>query len=267
MDKRVLGLLLVGWLLLSPYSFASSDKGVVRIAVASNFLATLKTISRDFTENTGIKVHISNGATGMLYAQLQRGAPYDLFFSADSKRPMLLEQKGLTEPGSRFTYVTGKLVAWSPKPDKISPDLAQLKADNPALHFMAIANPKTAPYGEAAKAVLEFYGLYAPLKAQNKFALGENVGKAYHYVVSGNAQIGLIAKSYVANPERPVKGDFYDIPSHLYPEIAQQAVVLKGKNSAAVQAFLNYFKSAKVQDLIESRGYGLASINELVKIK
>ena len=265
MDKRILGLLLVGWLLLSLPGYASSEKGVVRIAVASNFLATFKTVSRDFTEQTGIKVHISNGATGMLYAQIKRGAPYDLFFSADSKRPLLLEEEGLTEPGSRFTYVFGKLVAWSPKPEKISPDLAKLKADNPALRFMAIANPKTAPYGEAAKAALKFYGLYAALKAQNKFALGENVGKAYHYVVSGNAQIGLVAKSYVANPERPVKGAFYDIPNHLYPEIAQQAVLLKGKNSPAVQAFLNYFKSAKVQDLIESRGYGLASTTDPAK--
>jgi len=241
-------------------SFANDS---LHIAVASNFLATLKTVSRDFTQQTGIKVDISNGATGMLYAQIQRGAPYDLFFSADSKRPLLLEQKGVTEPGSRFTYVIGKLVAWSANPEKLSPNLATLQADNPALRFMAIANPKTAPYGEAAKAVLEFYDLYAPLKTENKIALGENVGKTYQYVVSGNAQIGLIAKSYVANPVHPVKGEFYDIPSHLYPEIAQQAVILKGKNSQAVQAFLKYFKSAKVQAVIESYGYGLSSVNQV----
>lgn len=241
-------------------SFAND---ALHIAVASNFLATLKAVSRDFTQETGIKVHISNGATGMLYAQIQRGAPYDLFFSADSKRPLLLEQKGVTEPGSRFTYVIGKLVAWSPNPENISANLSSLQADNPALRFMAIANPKTAPYGEAAKAVLEFYGLYAPLKTENKLALGENIGKAYHYVISGNAQIGLVAKSYVANPEHPVKGEFYDIPSHLYPEIAQQAVILKGKNSQAVQAFLNYFKSAKVQSIIEFYGYGLPSANQV----
>lgn len=235
----------------------------LHIAVASNFLATLKAVSRDFTEETGIKVHVSNGATGMLYAQILRGAPYDLFFSADSKRPLLLEQKGVIEPGSRFTYVIGKLVAWSQNPEKISPNLATLQADNPALRFMAIANPKTAPYGEAAKVVLEFYGLYAPLKAENKIALGENVGKTFHYVISGNAQIGLIAKSYVANPAHPVKGEFYDIPSHLYPEIAQQAVIMKGKNSQAVQAFLSYFKSAKVQAMIEYYGYGLPLVNQL----
>ena len=257
--KLGFGVILAASILVSLGSGNTFANDSLHIAVASNFLATLKSVSRDFTQKTGIKVHISNGATGMLYAQIKHGAPYDLFFSADSKRPLLLEKNGLIEPGSRFTYVVGKLVAWSPIPENVSANLATLHADNPALHFMAIANPKTAPYGEAAKAVLEFYGLYAPLKAKNKFALGENVGKTYHYVVSGNAQIGLVAKSYVANPEHPVKGEFYDIPSHLYPNIEQQAVTLKGKNSQAVQAFLSYFKSAKVQAVIESYGYGLPS--------
>ena len=228
----------------------------VHIAVASNFLATLKSISQDFTQETGIRVDISNGASGMLYAQIKRGAPYDLFFSADAKRPLKLEQEGLIEPGSRFTYVTGRLVAWSPNAEKLSADLSHLDPNDKNLHYMAIANPKTAPYGAAALAVLTHYGLYEKLSTENKIALGENIGKAYQYTASGNAQLGLVAKSYVSNPDKPVKGMVFDIPENLYPILEQQAVVMKGKNSSAVQSFLNYFHSAKVQAHIQAYGYG-----------
>jgi molybdate transport system substrate-binding protein len=241
-------------------SAQASTQESVRIAAASNFLATLKVLSKDFTEQTGIRVNISNGATGMLYAQIKKGAPYDMFFSADSKRPELLEKEGLIEPNSRFTYVTGKLVAWSPNSHLVSADLLKLNANNRRLRFLAMANPKTAPYGEAALMVSKHYGIYENLKALNKIALGENVGKAYHYVASGNAQIGLIAKSYVSNPNKSVGGEVIDIPQNLYPEIKQQAVVLKGKKSPATDAFLQYFNSDKARKLIQAYGYGLGKM-------
>ncbi|BCN94205.1 molybdate-binding periplasmic protein ModA [Thiomicrorhabdus immobilis] len=252
--KISLGMVLITTLFSS--SIASAQE-TVRIAVASNFLATLKALSKDFTEETGIRVDISNGATGMLYAQIQKGAPYDLFFAADAKRPQMLEEEGLTEPGSRFTYVTGKLVVWSPDAQKVSPDLTKFNPNNPRLHFVAIANPKTAPYGEAAVATLKHYGVYDALKSQNKIALGENIGKTYHYVVSHNAQLGLVAKSYVSNPEKPVGGEYFEIPSNLYPKLVQQAVVIKGKKTPATQAFLKFFKSEKARKRIEAYGYGL----------
>jgi len=229
----------------------------IRIAVAANFLATLKALSKDFTADTGIKVSISNGASGMLYAQIKKGAPYDLFFSADAKRPQRLEQEGLIEPGSRFTYVTGKLVVWSPQTSKVTADLSQLNANDPNLHFMAMANPKTAPYGAAALKVLKHYGLYDALSAKNKIAIGENIGKTYHYVASRNAQLGLVASSYVSNPDRPVGGEVFDIPSELYPQIKQQAVLLKGRKSPATEAFLAFLKSDKAQQRIQAYGYGL----------
>ena len=254
LKKWVLGCVAMGMMAMSSVSTAQET---VRIAVASNFLATLKSLSQDFTEQSGIKVEISNGASGMLYAQIKKGAPYDLFFSADAKRPTLLEQEGFAEPQSRFTYVKGKLVAWSPNADKVNPDLTQLKATNPHLHFVAIANPKTAPYGEAAVKVLQHYGLYDELSAAGKISLGENIGKTYHYVVSGNAQLGLVAKSYVSNPEKPVGGQFFEVPANLYNPLVQQAIVVKGKNTPAVQAFLKYFHSDKARQRIEAFGYGL----------
>lgn len=255
MKQFSISFLLITTLLISSASWAQDS---IRIAVASNFLAALKSLSQDFTQQSGIRVDISNGATGMLYAQIKKGAPYDLFFAADAKRPQLLEQEGLIAPGSRFTYVTGKLVAWSPQPDRVTPQLAQLDINNPNLHFMAIANPKTAPYGEAAQAVLKHYGLYQALKSKRKIALGENIGKTYHYVASRNAQLGLVAKSYVANPDKPVPGEYFEIPAHLYPQLNQQAVVLKNRLSQAVEKFLLFFNSEQARQKIQAYGYGLA---------
>jgi len=255
-DKKLtwmLAGLLSSLMLLSSASYAQET---IRIAVASNFLATLKALSKDFTAKTGIRVAISNGASGMLYAQIKKGAPYDMFFSADSKRPEKLEQEGFIEANSRFTYVTGKLVAWSPDASKVSADLTQLKVTNPNLHFLAMANPKTAPYGLAALTVLKHYGLYDALRANNKIAIGENAGKTYHYAATRNAQIGLVAKSYVSNPKKPVGGEVFEIPSELYPVLNQQAVVLKGKKTASVSQFIAYFHSSTAQKKIQFYGYG-----------
>jgi len=248
---RLLGLMVI--LLWSSVSSAET----VRIAVASNFYATLKQVAMQFTQQTHIPVHLSNGATGMLYAQIKQGAPFDLYFSADSKRPQLLEQEGLIEPHSRFTYAVGQLVAWFPFPKKIAPSLKALKVKNPHLHFLAIANPKTAPYGVAGQAVLKHYGLLQPLMQAHKLVRGENIGKTFGYVASGNAQIGLVAKSYLSHPKHPVTGVFKNINPKLYPPILQQAVILKGHETAAVNTFLTYFKSNKVQKLIVYNGYGL----------
>ena len=252
--KMSLNLIMMGIILMSSVAYSEDS---VRIAVASNFLTTLKALSQDFTKETGITVHISNGATGMLYAQIKHGAPYDLFFAADAKRPEMLEKEGFIEPGSRFTYVTGKLVAWSPEPEKVSPDLSTLQIDNPHLHFVAIANPKTAPYGEAAVAVLTHFGLYEMLKSQHKIALGENIGKTYQYVVSRNAQLGLVAMSYVSNPEKPVGGVNFEIDQNLYPTLVQQAVVIKGRQSKATQSFLKFLHSEEARQRIQAYGYGL----------
>lgn len=254
MHKKILFFLVLWGATFSLHASASES---VRIAVASNFLAPLKKMANEFTQQTGIPVYLSNGASGMLYAKIKRGAPYDLFFSADSRRPLLLEKEGLIEEGSRFTYVIGRLVAWSPDEAKVSADLSKLDPYNPALRYLAMANPKTAPYGVAAIAVLKHYGVYESLLAQKKIARGESVGKAYQYTVTGNAQIGLVAQSYVLNPKHPVKGQIFEIPSNIYPPLNQQAIIIKGKKTAEVVQFLRFFRSDYAQNKIRSLGYDL----------
>ncbi|VAW45744.1 Molybdenum ABC transporter, substrate-binding protein ModA [hydrothermal vent metagenome] len=255
MGHKLLCLLLFCCVIFSSSLFATEE---VRIAVASNFLIPLKSLAKTFTDQTGIPVYISNGASGMLYAKIKRGAPYDIFFSADVNRPLLLEQEGLVEKGSRFTYVIGRLVAWSPNEKKVSANLFKLSPTDPALRYLAIANPKTAPYGMASVAVLKHYGLYESLMSQEKIALGESVGKAYQYTVTGNAQIGLVSKSYVLNSKNPVKGEIFDIPHNIYPLLEQQAVVIKGRNNSAVIKFLTFFRTPFVQQQIQSFGYDVS---------
>ena len=242
--------------ILGLVSVESSDLGAkerIHIAVASNFLRPMKTLSKDFSQRTKIGVLLSKGPTGMLYAQIKRGAPYDLFFAADVKRPKGLEEEGLIEAGSRFTYAKGKLVSWS---KNFSPDLNLLNPNNPQLRFVAIANPKTAPYGKAALEVLNHFGIGDSLKKKTKLAYGENVGKAYHYVASGNAQIGLVALSYLAHSKKN-QGKIYEIPQNTYSEIIQQAAILKGRKSGPVLKFLEYLNSLKAKKIIRSYGYDL----------
>lgn len=245
------------FLLLFSLSFSVNATKTIHIAVASNFYATLKSISHDFTQRTGIKVVISNGATGHLYAQIKRGAPYNLFFSADEARPRQLEEAGLIEKNTRFTYVLGKLVVWSNHKD-ISTDLTKLDLNQPEFQYFAIANPKTAPYGLAGKKLLQHYGLYEKLNQQHKIVMGGNIGKTFHYVANGNAQIGLVAKSYLINLQKKnkqIKGHFIEVNQNLYPPISQQAVILKGKNTKNVQRFLTYLASLEVKKNMISQGY------------
>ncbi len=259
MYKKILFLsVLLGSMLSSQVSVADT----IRIAVASNFLAPLKSLAKEFTNQTGVRVYISNGASGMLYAKIKRGAPYDLFFSADALRPQRLEEEGLIEKGSRFTYVMGRLVAWSTDDTKLSADLSKLNPKNPALRFLAMANPKTAPYGVAAIAVLKHYGLYESLRSQKKIVLGESVGKAYQYTVTGNAQIGLVAQSYVRNPMHPIRGQVFQIPTNIYPPLNQQAIIVKGRKTVAVTEFLTFFHSDYAQKQLLSLGYDVPSIKD-----
>ncbi len=241
-------------LFINNYAFANAS---VHIAVASNFLATLNVITKDFTQQTGIKVITSNGSTGMLYAQIKRGAPYDIFFSADKKRPLLLEEQNLIVKNSRFTYAIGRLVVWSLDDKKVSPYLDYLDLNNPNLHFISIANPRTSPYGAASVQVLKRYGLYNALKAQNKIALGQNVGRVFHHVATGNAQLGFLAKSYMLNPNKPIKGSYFVVDPSLHKKIIQQAVILKGRDTKEVKQFIEFFNSAKVRQIIKDRGYDL----------
>src|SRR5574343_30110 len=127
------------------------------VAVAANFAEPIKAIAAVLEKTTGHTLKVATGASGALYTQIKNGAPFDVFLSADNERPAMLEREGLTQPGTRFTYATGRLVLWSAKVGRVDNQGQVLRA--PDLGKVAYANPKTAPYGEAAVEVMNRLGL------------------------------------------------------------------------------------------------------------
>lgn len=223
------------------------------IAVASNFQVTAKEIALEFTEETQIPVRISAGSTGKLYAQIINGAPYDIFLAADSTRPKLLEETGVAVKGSRVTYATGALVLWSADSALENKDcLAALKSGS--YRHLAIANPLTAPYGHAAKEFLQVAGVFD--EVESRIVFGENISQTLQFVVTGNASLGLIAKSQVAGGLPVAASCSWNVPSTMHSAIDQQAVLLaRSGNVDAARRFMSFLQSAQVAMILESRGY------------
>jgi molybdate transport system substrate-binding protein len=221
----------------------------IRVAVASNFADVIKTLSVRFEASTGHKVTLIFGSTGKHYAQIRNGAPFDAFFAADIKRPELLEKEGIALPGSRFTYARGKVILWSPGAGYIDAEGEVLAKGE--FSYLAIANPGLAPYGKAAEEVLRARGLWDEMKT--RIVRGENIGQAFQFVKSGNAELGFVASSQVKRPGPPVEGSWWVVPQALYTPVDQQAVLLK-ENEVA-RTFLSFVKSDESQALIREFGY------------
>jgi molybdate transport system substrate-binding protein len=228
-----------------------SSGGEIHIAVASNFTDPIQTIANSFEQQTGHRVILSPGSSGKHYAQIINKAPFDVFFSADIMRAELLEKEGVIQPGTRFTYAIGKLVLWSPKKDFIGEEGEVLFSGK--FHHISIANPRLAPYGRAAREVLQKLGLWE--KIRSRIVQGENISQAYQFVKSGNAELGFVANSQVSHHERKIEGSIWEIPRKLYSPIEQQAVLLT--DSDAARTFLDYVGSSEGQRIIRMYGYDL----------
>ena len=232
----------------------SSDLDEVLVAVAANFAAPMKLIAADFEKDSGHKAKLALGATGAFYAQIKNGAPFQVFLSADDETPAKLVQESLAEAPSQFTYAIGGLVLWSAKPGFIDGRGEVLKTAPFAK--LALANPKTAPYGRAAIETLTKLGLLKSLEA--KFVQGENIAQAYQFVMTGNAELGFVALSQVMKDGVLAEGSAWLVPAELHEPIRQDAVLLKAaRNNAAALALLQYLKSDKAKAVIRAFGYGL----------
>ena len=230
---------------------AAADE--VSIAVAANFTDATREIVPLFAKATGHKAKVSYGSTGKLYSQIENGAPFEVFLAADTKRPQKAEQQGLAVAGSLFVYAKGTLVLWSAKPGLVDDGARFLK--DAAFAHLAMANPKTAPYGLAAQQVMEHLGLWSPL--QSKLVRGDSIAQTFQFVVSGNAQSGFVAYSQV-KAWKGGAGSTWMIPGDYYSPIEQAAVLLKkGESKPAAKAFLDFLKSPAAREVIERYGYGL----------
>lgn len=230
-------------------SSSQSLAAEIRVAAASNFARAMISLASDFEENSGHKVKLVFGSTGKHYAQIHNGAPFDVFFAADIKRPRLLEEQGIAIAGSRFTYAKGKLILWSHMPNYVDSEGEVLR--HGSFEHLAIANPNLAPYGRAAREVLKYRGLWDEMK--QKVVRGENIGQAFQFVSSGNAELGFVAFSQLKNIDEPIAGSYWEVPQSLYTPIEQQAVLLT--DNEAGRSFISYIKSKPALKIISNHGY------------
>lgn len=222
----------------------------VQVAVAANFAGVLDQLAAAFKAKTGDEPVISSGATGALYTQITQAAPFEVFLAADNKRPQQAVDEGFGVAGSVFTYAIGKVVLYSTTLD-VTDGEAVLKTGE--FQHIAIADPKTAPYGAAAVAVMEALGVSEALTP--KLVTGENITQALQFVVSGNAEIGFVALSQVIGKG----GSQWLPPAALYPAIVQDAVLLKtGETNPAAVAFLDFLRSDEAAAIIAAAGYAVS---------
>ncbi len=260
--------------LLSPFARA----GEVQVAVAANFAGPLARIGEGFTAATGHQLKVSSGATGKFYTQIISGAPFEVLIAADDETPRKLVAEGHAVAGSNFTYAIGRLVLWSPQAGFVDAEGAVLASDK--VRHVSIANPKVAPYGAAALAVIKARGLAEVITP--KLVTAESIAQAYQFAFTGNAELGFVALSQVigagppraderplggpppkaaggqgAMPGKPMQGSYWLVPPNLYAEIRQDAVLLKaGEKNPAATALLAYLKSDAARAVIKDFGYG-----------
>lgn len=228
-------------------SLAAADE--LRVATASNFREAMEALADRYEQLHGSRPTPIYGSTGKHYAQIVNGAPFDAYFAADVERPQRLEAEGRIVPGTRFTYALGRLLLWSPRPDRVDPQGLVLQRDD--FRHLAIANPDLAPYGAAARSVLQRLGRWEAL--QPKLVRGENIAQTFQFVMSGNAELGFVAGSQLAAPGRSFGGSSWTPPADFHPPIEQQAVLLS--DTPAGRAFLDWVRGEEALTLIRAHGY------------
>ena len=238
----------------------------LQIAVAANFKTCLEEIRAAYSEQGGSPVVLIVGSTGRHFAQIRAGAPFDLFFAADQERPRLLEESSHTVAGTRFTYAIGRLVLWAPAVDiPVEGDLRAILSAG-EFHHLAIANPRLAPYGRAARQTLESLGLWE--KLADRLVTGQSVGQAWQFVASGAAEAGLLAGSQAAVLGESGRGgaatpaDVLSIPEDHHDPIIQQAVVLdRARDNPEAGAFLDFVRTPAARAIIRAHGYRVPESN------
>lgn len=226
------------------------------VAAASDLNFAIKEVIGEFEKQTGHRVKVSLGSSGNFYAQLQQGAPFDLYFSADIGYPKKLEEGGLTVPGSLYRYAVGRVVLWAPKSSPLDVNKGLTVLREPTIRKIAIANPKHAPYGRAAVAAMEHAQVYADVK--DRLVLGENISQAAQFIESGACDVGIIALSLALAPAMKSAGSYWEIPAEAHPPLEQGAVVMKqSKNQELARSFLSFLQGPQGQEIMTRYGFTL----------
>jgi len=235
---------------------AQAGAAEIKVAAASDLTFAFKDLAARFQAQTGNSIQLTYGSSGNFFAQIQNGAPFDLFFSADLGYPEKLEAAGLTEPGTICEYASGKLVLWAPNASKLDLSRGLAALLDPAIRKIAIANPQHAPYGVAAVAAMRHAAIYDQVKG--KLVLGENISQTAQFVQSGNADAGLLALSLALVPAMKATGRYVEIPTQDYPPLIQAAVILKSsRNQELAKQFLKFLGQPGTVALMEQYGFSI----------
>ena len=228
------------------------------VAAAADLQFVMRDMTARFQKESGKSVKLIYGSSGNLFQQIQNGAPFDMFFSANLDYAKKLGTAGLTEPGTFYQYAVGKIVIWVPKDSKLDVSSGLQALLNPAIKKIAIANPQHAPYGQAAVAAMKKENVYD--KVADKLVLGENISQTASFVMSGSANIGIVALSLALSPNMKDKGRYAEIPGGDYPPIEQACVVLKASSHKdTAKAFLNFIKTPAIAGPFRSYGFDVPS--------
>ncbi len=241
----------VSLLLSLSFSAASARAEDLRIAVAANFLSTLQQLEHEFERVTPHEMTVIAGSTGLLYAQIRNGAPFDVLLAADQQRPAQLAADGFGDADSVFTYAIGRLVLWSADAERLTGQkLTQLTEQT--FRWLAIAEPKIAPYGIAAQQTLEHLGAWDTL--QTRIVKGQNVAQTFAMADTGNAELGFVSLAQVL--ARGGESSHILVPEEAHEPIRQDAIVLRrAAGNPAAAAFIEYLHSQQAGEIIERSGY------------
>ena len=227
----------------------------ILIAAAANLNPAMGDICKGFEKRyPTIDTEISYGSSGNFFAQIKQGAPFDIFFSADTTYPARLEEEGLAVKGGSTIYAFGNIVLWIPKKSAFNPRKGLHLVLDPKVKKLAIANQRLAPYGMAAEEALRHYGLWD--KVQDKLVFGESISQTAQFVQSGAADVGIIALSQAISPKMENEGDYWVIPAEAYNKLGQAYVVLqRGKEKPGVKKFLEFVQGKKGKKIFSKYGY------------
>ena len=235
---------------LVPSSFAAD----ITIAAASDLNFAFKELVTEYEKTTGNHVKLTLGSSGNFFSQIQNGAPFDLYFSADIGYPRKLDEAGLVVPGSLYPYAVGRIVLWAGKGSHLDLTKGLEVLRDPTIKKIAIANPKHAPYGRAAVAAMEHFKVYEPVK--DKLILGENISQAAQFIESGACDAGIIAFSLALAPAMKAAGQYWEIPAAAHAPLEQGAVILKqSKQPDAARQFLEFVKGPQGQEIMQRYGF------------
>jgi molybdate transport system substrate-binding protein len=234
----------------------------LKIAAASDLTAAMQRLGPAFEKQTGIHVSVSLGSSGNFFAQIQNGAPFDVFLSADKSYPEKLVQAGQAEPNSLTPYARGRLVLWTAKSTGLHPPSRDGKTLDGGLDFLkrpevrkiAIANPEHAPYGRAAVAAMEHFKVYDQVKP--KLVLGENISQTAQFAQFGNVDVGFVGLSGALSESMARSGSYVLLPDESYPPLEQAGVVVAAsKNKEQARRFLTFLMSAEGQTILKELGF------------